>query len=101
VVNGKTAIALIDTGATSITFNRSEAQRLGLAYQNGRRISVRTANGTANAYLLPLDSKQMGPILLKNVEASVVDNPTSPQYPLAGMSFPANWKWTASAACCA
>ena len=40
-----------------------------------------------HAYLITLDSVQMGPIELKNVEASVVDNPTSPQYPLVGMSF--------------
>ena len=87
VVNGRTAIALIDTGVSWIAFNRSDAQRLGLSYQNGRRISVGTASGSATAYLITLDSVQMGPILLKNIEATVVDNPTSPQYPLVGMSF--------------
>ena len=87
VVNGRTVRALIDTGASGISFNRSEAERLGIQYQSGRQVSMSTANGTANAYVVTLDSVQMGPILLKDVEAVVSVSTNSPEVSLVGMTF--------------
>lgn len=86
-VNGRRIAALVDTGATTVAFNRSEADRLGLDYRQGRLIKLRTASGEAEAYLITLDEVQMGPILLRGIEATVSVLPNSPQVTLLGMSF--------------
>lgn len=87
VVNGLRIAALVDTGATTVAFNRTEAERLGLDYRRGRLITLRTANGDAEAYLITLNEVQMGPIVLRGVEATVSVLPNSPPVTLLGMSF--------------
>jgi aspartyl protease family protein len=87
LVNGQRIVALVDTGATTVAFNRTEAERLGLDFRRGRLIRMRTASGEAEAYLITLNEVQMGPILLRGVEATVSVLPNSPQVTLLGMSF--------------
>lgn len=87
VVNGQRVTALVDTGATTVAFNRTDAERLGLDYRRGRLIKTHTASGEAEAYLITLDEVQMGPILLRGIEATVSVLPGSPQPALLGMSF--------------
>lgn len=87
VVNGQRIAALVDTGASTVAFNRTEADRIGLDYRRGRLIRLRTANGDAEAYLITLNEVQMGPIVLRGVEATVSLQPNSPPITLLGMSF--------------
>lgn len=87
VVNGQRITALVDTGATTVAFNRTEAERLGIDYRRGRLIKLRTASGEAEAYLVTLNEVQMGSIVLRGIEATVSVLPNSPQITLLGMSF--------------
>jgi aspartyl protease family protein len=87
IINGRSVAAMVDTGATTVALNRSDADRLGLSYRQGRMIKMRTASGETDAYLITLDQVQLGPILLRNVEATVSVLADSPPYALLGMSF--------------
>lgn len=86
-VNGRRIVAMIDTGASTVAFNKTEAERLGLDYRRGRLIKLRTASGESEAYLITLNEVQMGPILLRGIEATVSVHPNAPQITLLGMSF--------------
>lgn len=87
LINGRPTRAMVDTGATAIALSRGEAERLGIAYRQGKLIRTRTAGGEREAYLITLDSVQAGSILLRNVEATVSTQPDSPPVTLLGMSF--------------
>ena len=83
-VNGKSAQALIDTGATWVTMGPKTAQDLGINPAGGRERRLQTGNGVINARTVTLDSMKVGNITLKEVEAVVTDNDN----PLIiGMSF--------------
>lgn len=86
-INGRRTIAIVDTGASAIALSRNEADRLGIAYRGARTISTRTAAGDSSAYLVSLDSVQVGSITLRDVEALVSTLPDSPAVVLLGMSF--------------
>lgn len=86
-INGMPVQFLIDTGATTVAMNASEAKRLGINYRfKGRPGAVSTASGVARAYQVKLDRVQVGAIKLFNVDAVVLDG-DSPRRPLLGMSF--------------
>jgi len=87
-VNGSPVAAVIDTGATSVAMNSDEASRLGIDYLLAPRVQVNTANGPVTAYLVTLESVQVGEIVLRNVQATIVEG-GSTQLPLVliGMSF--------------
>ena len=87
-VNGTPVAAVIDTGATSVAMNSDEANRLGIDYLLAPRIQVNTANGPATAYLVKLESVQVGDIVLRNVQGTVLEGGGT-QLPLVliGMSF--------------
>ena len=87
IINGRSLKVVVDTGATTVALSRSEAERIGLQFLNGRRVKTRTASGEANGYLITLDYVQVGPILLRGVAAVVTDLPNSPHITLLGMSF--------------
>ena len=87
VVNGHAINALVDTGATTVAFSRSEAERIGLPFRNGRLIKSGTAGGETDSYLVMLKYVQVGPILLRDVEATVSTLADSPPVILLGMSF--------------
>jgi len=72
-VNGGAMRFVVDTGATSIAIPASDANRLRIDYQKGRRVSTQTANGVAPAYLVTLDSVRIGGIELYSVEAIVIE----------------------------
>ena len=86
-INGQRVVALVDTGATTIAFNQSEANRLGLQHQNGRRVSTTTASGTSEGFLITLPTVRLGPIELHNIDAIVSSKPNYPEVTLLGMSF--------------
>lgn len=86
-INGRRLVVLIDTGASTIAFSRTEAERLELDFRQGRRIKVTTASGQADAFLVTLDEVRVGPIQLRGVEATVSLEANSPAVTLLGMSF--------------
>lgn len=84
-INGGSVRMLLDTGATMIALPASDAVRLGIDYKRGRIGYVNTANGTAPAYQVKLDSVRVGDIELNQVDA-VVQEQGLPLI-LLGMSF--------------
>lgn len=91
-INSLTVRFLIDTGATTISMNRSQAAQLGIHYRlNGKVTGVSTASGYVKAYRVRLKSVSLGEIIQKNVEALVIDG-RHPGPILLGMSFLGNLK---------
>jgi len=84
-INGGTVRMLLDTGASSVALPASEAARLGINYKAGRQVYVSTANGTAPAYLVSLNTVKVGDIEVNQVDA-VVQEQGLP-FILLGMSF--------------
>lgn len=84
-INGHLTQFLLDTGATSIAISQIEADRMGLRYQQGRRIVTQTANGAVPAYALELSSVRIADVEVRNVAAIVI--PTQMPYVLLGNSF--------------
>jgi aspartyl protease family protein len=86
-INGRTVNFLVDTGASAVALDASEAQRLGIPYKlKGRRIMVSTANGATPAYELMLEQVQVGEISLSKVRGFVLEA-NGPGKVLLGMSF--------------
>ena len=86
-INGRRTRAVVDTGATGVSLNRSEAERLGIAWQTGRQVTVQTAAGNRPGYVVTLDSVQVGSIVLRQVDAVISSQPDAPAITLLGMSF--------------
>jgi aspartyl protease family protein len=84
-VNGGSMRFVVDTGATSIALPAADAERLGIDYRKGRRVSVQTANGDAIAYVVRLGSVRVGGIEIPNIDALVVERGLS--IALLGMTF--------------
>jgi aspartyl protease family protein len=85
-VNGRSVRFLVDTGATVIALPSGEARRLGVDYEKGQKVLMRTANGTGTGYLVKLDAVAVGNVTLYGIEAVVVDG-AGLAMPLLGMSF--------------
>lgn len=85
-INGAAVTFLVDTGASSIAINSATARRAGIDYTKGRAGTARTASGYTRMYSIKLDTVKVGEIVLRNVEAGVIDGP-QPETPLLGMSF--------------
>jgi aspartyl protease family protein len=86
-INGIPVKFLVDTGATSIAMNEREAKRLGLQFRlHGQLGVVTTASGVEKVYQIRLDQVKVGDILLRGVEAVVLEG-NRPEAILLGMSF--------------
>lgn len=86
-INGGTVAMLVDTGASAVVLSYADAERLGLqpeALDFNQMVS--TANGTALAAPVRLDSLAIGPIERRNVRAMVAGVGRLEQS-LLGMSF--------------
>ncbi|MCB2017103.1 MAG: retroviral-like aspartic protease family protein [Hydrogenophaga sp.] len=84
-INGKSVKFLVDTGATTVALGASEARRINLKYEDGRRIRMSTANGVSSGYLIRLNSVRVGDVVAYDVEAVV--SPQSMPFVLLGNSF--------------
>jgi len=84
-VNGHSVQFLVDTGATLVAISQNEAERLGLHYREGAATTTQTANGSAAAYRLVLESVRIGGVEVHNVDAIVVSAPMP--FVLLGNSF--------------
>lgn len=85
-VNGRTVPFVLDTGATLVALPSGEAARIGLDYQKGQRVMLRTANGATVGYLVKLDTVSLGDVTLHGVDAVVMEG-GGLALPLLGMSF--------------
>ena len=91
-INGRTVRFLLDTGATTVAMNKSQARQLGVDYRmKGERIVVSTASQNVKGYRVRLKSVSLGKIKQTNVEAMVIDG-DHPGPILLGMSFLGNLK---------
>ena len=84
-INGQSVRFMVDTGATMVSMDKYEAERLGLDYKNGRRGMTRTANGDMPVYATKLASVRIGDVMVYDVDAVV--SPTPMPYILLGNSF--------------
>jgi aspartyl protease family protein len=84
-INGNSVNFLVDTGASSVTLQASDAKRMGLDYKSGQRIGVNTANGVIPAWNVTLNAVRVGGITLYGVEGLVIE--TQMPGALLGMSF--------------
>ena len=84
-INGGSVRFIVDTGATVVAMSSADAQRLRINYRKGEMGYMNTANGTAPAWRVKLDTVRVGEISVNNVDAVVMENQTMPV--LLGMSF--------------
>lgn len=74
-INGKTMQYMVDTGASTIAIGRADADRMGLPYEQGIPVLMRTANGTAQGWRIKLDSVKLGEMEVYGMDAVVAPNP--------------------------
>lgn len=85
LINNKPMQYMVDTGASVIGIGQSDAERLGLDFQKGIPVTVRTANGNTPGWRIKLDTVRVGDITVYGVEAVVSPQPMP--YILLGNSF--------------
>jgi aspartyl protease family protein len=86
-VNDQAMTMLVDTGASTVVLKPAEAERAGIDVGDlSYTVPVHTANGTAYAASVRLNSIAIGPLVIENVEA-LVAQPGSLKENLLGMSF--------------
>ena len=84
-INGATVKLLVDTGASVVAMNSSDASQAGINYKTGETVSLHTANGIAQGYRVVINSLKLGGVTLNQV-AAVVTEGSSPPVVLLGMS---------------
>ncbi|MBB4569743.1 TIGR02281 family clan AA aspartic protease [Rhizobium leucaenae] len=87
MINGQPIDMLVDTGASTIALSQKDAERVGIIPENlTYSMTVITANGRARAAPVELGSVAIGPILRRDVQATVAEDGKLDQS-LLGMSF--------------
>ena len=84
-INNRPVQFMVDTGASTVAVSQSEADRIGLNYQTGRRVMLGTANGTAAGWLIRINTLRVGDVTAYDVEAVVM--PAAMPAVLLGNSF--------------
>ena len=84
-INGKSVQFMVDTGATVIALGESEAKRINLAYEQGQKVMLSTANGAVIGYQMQLATVRIGEVTAYDVTAVVMPQPMP--YVLLGNSF--------------
>lgn len=86
-INGRKIDGMIDTGASAVAFNRSTANRLGVAVSPGMfKHRISTANGTVKAAKVKLRTMELKSIRVRDVEAFVLEDKSLGGM-LVGMTF--------------
>ena len=85
-INGRTAPVIVDTGANIVAMNSGQAERLGIDYRSGSPSRVETASDVVDAWVVNLDSVEVGGIRVDNVRASVMAG-NFPATILLGMTY--------------
>lgn len=84
-INGRSAMFMVDTGASTVAMSQADAERMDIDFRKGRPVGFRTANGSAQGWQVKLDSVRLGGIELFGIEAIVTPQPMP--YVLLGNSF--------------
>ena len=84
-INGKAIQYMVDTGASLVGLSQSDAQRLGIDFNKGTPVKVRTANGNTQGWQIKLDTVRVGDITVYGVDAVVSPQPMP--FVLLGSSF--------------
>lgn len=84
-INGRQVQFMVDTGATQVILSESDAKRINLKYEQGRKVNVATANGGVVGYQVRLDSVRIGEAQVFDVTAIVLPQPMA--FVLLGNSF--------------
>jgi len=82
-INDQAVAFLVDTGASDVAISSAVARALGLDF--GPEIRVMTAAGPVRGWVTRLEKIQVGPLLLRNVRATITDG--LGEQALLGMSF--------------
>jgi aspartyl protease family protein len=86
-INGMPVPFLVDTGASTVAMNASQARRLGIDFRVvGEPANVTTASGVEDAWLVSLNSVKVGDLELHGVDAVIMDG-EQPSTTLLGMSY--------------
>lgn len=86
-VNGRTMPFMVDTGASTVALTYEYGRRLGLISSGDRwDVKMQTANGTARAKRVTLESVRIGGIVVRNVVATISEEGALSTN-LLGMSF--------------
>lgn len=92
-VGGHSVAFLVDTGATSIALNETQARILGIDFRvSGQPMVVNLATGTAKAWRIKLPQVKVGPLEVLGVEAFVLEGEGANDA-LLGMSFLNRVRW--------
>lgn len=92
-VSGQSVAFLVDTGATSLALNETQARRLGIDFRvRGEPMIVNLAKGTAKAWRIKLPQVKVGPLEVLGVEAFVLEGEGANDA-LLGMSFLNRVRW--------
>lgn len=86
LINGRSVLALVDTGASSMAMSGDQAKALGIDFYGGQITRVSTASGISEAYSITLRSVSVGGITVENVRGSVIDG-DYPSIVLLGMTY--------------
>ena len=84
-INGRAVQFMVDTGASMVIMSASDARRINLDYEKGRKVAVSTANGSVVGYQVQLDSVRVGDAQVYSVAAIVLPQPMA--FVLLGNSF--------------
>ena len=85
--NGAKINMVVDTGASAIVLNQSDAVRAGIKVEGlSYSVPVQTANGTSFAARVRLKNVSVGPVSINNVEALIAKHGALRES-LLGMSF--------------
>lgn len=86
-INGFQVAFVVDTGATLISMNKHQANRIGLNYKlAGKESTANTASGEAKIYIMKLDKVKVGDIEVRDVEGAIHDS-DFPKVILLGNTF--------------
>ena len=85
-INGRAMTVMVDTGANVVAMNSGHAASLGIDFRAGTPAQVETASGVVAAWVVALQSVDVGGIRVDNVRASVVEG-THPTTVLLGMTY--------------
>ncbi|HKI73815.1 MAG TPA: TIGR02281 family clan AA aspartic protease [Pseudomonadales bacterium] len=87
MIDGQSVTFLIDTGASIVAMNATDAKRLGIDYTaGGPPHEATTAGGVVKSWTVQIDSIQLGGIRVRNVPAAVLEG-GYPKQILLGMTF--------------
>lgn len=87
MINDQLVKFVVDTGASWVAMNKSQADKLGIDYTlTDDKAIASTANGQTVVHKVLLKKVKVGDIEIPNVHAAVLEN-SNPKYILLGNSF--------------